>query len=1092
MASLRSEIQAEKVQKTVTKKDILDQYRYRERLRKIYAALKDCEVPSVPVTPCDADCVTYGLTISEDQVSISPGSTVYKTLVPIDSSEVDEGTYIVEGLGKDSLRSVGDGIMSKRRIPGVQISNWNFDEPWVIRKGDKVAQAREYSWVKLPSMDNVFASEEDFIVNNVRAQFPDENLDRSDILGESPPTSGSNSEKKGVGAERLPSAAANEAFLKVIEDLKRRAPELVSVLKRVKSMFIPEDPGEPFQFMNVPPVKLKTKKDKPSFISPLYQKSFNSEEKACIDQYIYMNLQNKMIEPAPESPYASPLLVVRKRADPDNPNAPVKRRVIIDSRQVNSKCLEQTVFAAPNMDEAVRRLGGGKYHTVVDIKSAFHRLRLAEESRDLTAFIYNGTGEFAGVYRYRNLAQGCQESPRLFVNALRDALGPVFKDMKIAFWIDDGLISSETYEQHITDVSKFLHAAWKANVKLDIVKCLFVQEFVDWCSYRFGNSEVRPSPDRLTCLDGLKYPELKRNKPQSRAYMRIHGLLNYFRRFVPQFSEHCAQMKDLIKNAWDPESSVTFELAQAECDKHMAHIIKEIKSQSLLVVPDGSDLICFTDASSISFSYCVTRASDRRVISFGGKSFNQVQRSYGSLDRELLGVKLLLEKAGSILSTAKSVIVRSDNMTSILQFGGAHNEITARTLRLLLEISARKGPQFKFEFLEGAKNVVADCLSRMKFNQENVPDNPQGDDLRKVNFVEASSQQPVYDCVNGYHVCAVTTRSRNTLRRKLELLHSETHTGYHKLMSSAKAYGIEGPGLRDLCIEVTQACKFCHNEKRLLSDNFLGTTETPPAEMNVLHIDHIYLPVTSDGNSFALTILDPFSKYFMAVPVPTLEMETVRRILDVYLSIFYTVRVVRADNAFNAATIAELCDRFDVKLRFFASHNSRSNSVERAHSTLRANIATFLKARGLGEHEWDRILQIAVKAMNVAVHHTTGYIPQQVVFNKDPWIRNVNDKHQKNVCRRRKNIAERIAESKAKYASASREIPRLNPGDAVTIRYSSKCRPMTGVIVEDDGGLVAVVRKDGPNCRHQTTRVSKRHLWVPAKAANFCAELSLV
>ena len=595
LAALKSEIQAEKVQKSIPKKEIFDQYRYRERLRKIYAALKENEVPSVLVTPCDAECVKYGLTIVEDQISIPPGSTVYKTLVPIDSSEVDDGTYVVEGLGKDSLHSVGDGVMSKRQIPGVQLSNWHFDEPWVICRGDKVAQAREYSWVKLPSMDNVFASEEDFIVNNVRAQFPDEDLDRSDIFGESPPTVGNDSKKKGVGADRLPSAAANEAFLKVLADLQRRAPELVSVLKRVKSMFIPEDPGEPFQFMNVPPVSLKTKQDKPSFISPLYQKSFNAEEKACIDQYIYMNLQNKMIEPAPESPYASPLLVVRKRADPENPNAPVKRRVIIDSRQVNSKCLEQTVFAAPNMDEAVRRLGGGKFHTVVDIKSAFHRLRLAKESRDLTAFIYNGTGEFAGVYRYRNLAQGCQESPRLFVNALRDALGPVFKDMKIAFWIDDGLISSDTYEQHITDVSKFLHAAWKANVKLDILKCLFVQEFVDWCSYRFGNGEVRPSPDRLTCLDGLKYPELKRNKPQSRAYMRIHGLLNYFRRFVPQFSEHCALMKDLIKDAWDPESTVTFEHAQAECDRHMAEIVKEIKTQSLLVVPDGSDLICFTD-----------------------------------------------------------------------------------------------------------------------------------------------------------------------------------------------------------------------------------------------------------------------------------------------------------------------------------------------------------------------------------------------------------------------------------------------------------------------------------------------------------------
>ena len=1076
-----------------TQKEILQQYRYRERLRKIYSALEANEVPSVPVELSDKTSVPVGLTIEDDRLIVAPGTTVYKSLVPIDPSEVDMGTYTVEGLGQNSLCSVGDGIMAKRIIRGVQISNWTFDKDWIIEKGDQIAVARIVSWEKLPSLDNIFSNEKEFIVNNVRAQFPGEEIDPEELFREQHASGmdGASSKTEGVGPDRLPSAKALLAFEKIVKDLESRAPELVETMHKVKSMFIPEDPGEPFQFMNVAPVNLKTKKDAPNFISPLYQKSFTEEEKQCIDQYIEQNLKNQMIEPAPDSRYASPLLVVRKRADPTQPNAPVKRRVIIDSRQVNSKCLEQSVFAAPNMDEAVRRLGGCKFFTVMDIKSAFHRLRLAKESRDLTAFIYNGTGQFAGVYRYRNLAQGCQESPRLFVNALREALGPVFKDMRIAFWIDDGLIGSETYKQHIVDVSKFLHAAWKANVKLDIEKCDFVVPEVDWCSYRFGNGEVRPSPDRLTCLDNLKYPEIRRNKPPSRAYMRIHGLLNYFRRFVPKFSEHLSKMRDFVKQAWDDSHETTFQHAQTECDKHVSEIVKSIRTQSLLVVPDGSDLICFTDASSISFSYCVTRASDRRPIAFGGKSFNEVQRKYGSLDRELLGVKLLLEKAGCLLSTAKSVIIRSDNLTSILQFHGAHNEITARTLRLLLEISARKGPQIKFEFLEGAKNVVADALSRLKFNVENIPENPQGDDLRKVNFLQ-SVDEPVFDFVNGYHVCAVSTRSRNSLKKKLELMHSETHSGYQKLLKSAKAVGLTGPGLRQMCIEVTQSCSFCYNEKRLLADNFLGTTETPDAEMRTIYIDHMYLPTTANGNSFALTLLDPFSKFLMAVPLPTLEMESVRTVLQVYFTVFSSIHRCRGDNAFNACTIADLCDIFGVELKFFASHNSRSNNVERSHSTLRQLIESFLKERKLDDDEWDKVLHLCVKAHNSTMHHTTRQIPHAVVFNQNPSFAGVDFPVEPTVAERRKQIYSRITTSKAKYASPQREIPRLSPGTEVTVRYSSKAKPLKGVIVEDDGGLVAVVRREHRANQHKTIRVSKRHIWIPMNSLNVCAERSIV
>ena len=149
---------------------------------------------------------------------------------------------------------------------------------------------------------------------------------------------------------------------------------------------------------------------------------------------------------------------------------------------------------------------------------------------------------------------------------------------------------------------------------------------------------MRPSPDRLTCLEGLDWPDISKNKPGHKAYLRIRGLLNYFRKYCQNFSQYMAENSDLVEAAWNPESSISFARAQAKCNANVRTITEAICSQALAVVPEGTDIEICTDASSISYSYAAYRAKDRKPIMFGGKSFNKVQRSYGSLDRELLGV----------------------------------------------------------------------------------------------------------------------------------------------------------------------------------------------------------------------------------------------------------------------------------------------------------------------------------------------------------------------------------------------------------------------------------------------------------------------
>ena len=1067
-----SEIKKAEKHKKLSEKELADQFKYRELLRKIKLGLEGKNViPKVPYEVSDVESPPIGVTISADKLTIPPRSTVYVDLKPIVESEGCEGLFSMEGLGSNSFHSVGDALIVKGVATAVQISNWHFDDPWEIQRGEKLGIGRKIAWQALPSMDNVFENEEDYIVNFLRLNPGWKRVNNV------------NNEK----TDLLPSEKSEIAFEAKCKKLENVAPRLVETLRKVKRMFIVEDPGEKFEFMDVPPVSLKTKDNLPETISPLYSKTFTIPEKKAIDQYIRMGLSSGMLERAPDSAYASPLLIIQKRADPLNPKSPTKYRVLVDSRNVNSKCLKDTVFAAPNIDDNVRELGKCKYYSVFDIRSAFHRLKLHEKSRDLTAFLYHGSGELCGVYRYTCLAQGNSNSPHLFVDSLRTALGPVMKDLNLKIHIDDCIIGSETWDQHVTDVIKFLVAAFEANVPLDIAKCEFLMPEVDWCSLRFSEGKVRPSPDRLKCLDTLAFPDVKSNNPKHKSYLRLFGLFNYYRKFIKNYSKETAKVKDYVEAAWDEENKMSFEEAQKAGDEYAKYMCEKIRGSALAVVPEGTEILAYCDASSISVSFSIVRASDHAPIMFGGRSLNKVERTYSSMDRELMSIRLLLEKGSAFITTARSCVVYNDNLSSILNFsGGAHNQLIARSLRLILQIKARSGPNVQFKHLKGIYNYVADALSRFAFEEENRPVNPTGDDKRKVQFVcvEDANSELLQKDENGRFCALVTTRSREKLRDRLRIIHDQSHTGYQKLLKTARQQGISGKGLEQLCIDVCSTCELCHAERRVLCDNILGLSDTPEKEMRTLHIDHVYLPRTRMGNAFALTILDIHSKFFCAIPVPALTMNFVRIAIETFLTTMQTVERVRGDRAFVSRDLLTLCDIHKFNMKFFASHNSRSNAVERAHSTMRKQIESFLKAGQLPDDRWDEVLHLCVRSMNNTVHHTTGHSPYSVVFNKKPHFPGLDTVDSLEIENRRKEIHDKIIKNKEKYAHLNVKIKRLEPGTPVNIRYHSKAPRMPGVIVEDDGGLVAVVRKIGVKNAHAVTRIAKRHLWVATKGGN--------
>ena len=154
----------------LSKREINNQKIYRDRLRKIYKALEPNSTPKVPYEVSDTESPPIAFTINTETLTIPPQSTVLVDLVPLDESEIDNGVYSLEGLGKKTLHRVGDYMVCKKVARCVEICNWDKKKEWKISKGDKLALAREIKYEELPKLDDIWSTERDFILNNVNKE----------------------------------------------------------------------------------------------------------------------------------------------------------------------------------------------------------------------------------------------------------------------------------------------------------------------------------------------------------------------------------------------------------------------------------------------------------------------------------------------------------------------------------------------------------------------------------------------------------------------------------------------------------------------------------------------------------------------------------------------------------------------------------------------------------------------------------------------------------------------------------------------------------------------------------------------------------
>jgi hypothetical protein len=344
-------------------------------------------------------------------------------------------------------------------------------------------------------------------------------------------------------------------------------------------------------------------------LRPMFRYSpFEMEE---MKKQIAQLLELGYIRPS-SSPYGAPVLFVKKpRSD--------ELRMCIDYRALN-KLTKRNAFPLPRIDVLFDHLAGAKVFSLVDLRQAYHQIKIVESDIPKTAF----RTPF-GHYEYVTLSFGLVNAPAAFQSVMNRIFSPMLYKFCLVY-LDDILIFSKDAASHALHLRAVLDVLRAHNLTVAKHKCNFNQSEVLFLGHIVSGKGLAVDPTKVAALKDFPVP-------QDVSHVRYFlGTTNYFRRFVRKYAEVVRPLTDLLKK------DLPFNWSQ-ECQQAFEQIKHLLTTAPILVLPDWQStapfhMVCDASCTGVGGVFM----QNDRPIAFESRKLKPSECNYSPTDLEMLAI----------------------------------------------------------------------------------------------------------------------------------------------------------------------------------------------------------------------------------------------------------------------------------------------------------------------------------------------------------------------------------------------------------------------------------------------------------------------
>lgn len=375
-----------------------------------------------------------------------------------------------------------------------------------------------------------------------------------------------------------------------------------------------------------------------------------------------------------------------------------KPRVCFNAVTFNS-CLKKVNPHIPRLDYQLAKIKKGEnwIMTKLDMSKAYFTCPWAEDQFGLLYTYYKGK-----KYAYTRTPFGLSDLPNHFCRLMSSIFGKI---EGVSVYFDDILCYSKNLEDHIKLVNKVLETCTLWNLPINVGKCRFGYQSVEYLGVCLSRKGISPSPSKI---EGI----LEMDIPQTlKGISRFLGIVNFNRRFIPNITELITPLIDIQTNN---KGKYKIDSVFKQTFKKAVENIKEAVSKciTLSLIPENADLAIYTDASEVGIGAVLGYYTDKNIDTFTpiatlSKKLKDYEVRWTTPRKELFAVVKAVVRWEEFL-LGREFIIFTDHKAL------THQLTALDKIPRVLQVWANILSKFSFKVLhvDGDENVFADKLSR--------------------------------------------------------------------------------------------------------------------------------------------------------------------------------------------------------------------------------------------------------------------------------------------------------------------------------------------------------------------------------------------